>query len=715
MHIGAVMNRAQLPPKVTTGSPGIPVEVNREQGQTKVGGKVTGLVDPGTSIVGPPLRETTEAERTKTLRNDRGATLAEQVRNAWGRDEQLGMLRGLSKQDQQALRHWLLKNPEPYIHHNREARLKNAAIHPAAHGPISPEKLISVFRGEPWQDPVDQNAKVPPALLYEVATVDRALWAHRIAKDPDLRKAAELSPIAFGALATVGFDHLGAGAYREVEALGWWQPASKHEALGMLGEGTAAERRKVGEVASFLQDVAGERGLALAKAMGFDGAASVYSERVRAQITDYRQFPSQADRLQLIERFGLGTLKSLTEGSSNPSTLAHLRWYTAKNAGRAAEVKRAIDLEGGAKIGQAIEQIVTTGLSGLRKSGIDLLGMLSFAEARAFAQAAQDYSRPRGPMYGLSELDDRIGAKEIAARLRSGTTPAALIEEFAESREKAAIQARSEASGRLAKADQQLGGKADLASKLALFAVLQQTHEVFVDHALPRADWKAPQTEGPTSPLYERLMTSQREILIMIGKEEAPKLVAASKDGQDALRKAVWRMMDRLEPIADPAPGWSYGGFSLADLSAVAALLPAELVEPFGRAFQAGRLPVEIAEKDLLGRTRQKGVEPFSPKHVVFRTPAAVRDLGMFGGEGISGTDRRRWEAAIEGPYVDQTGPYLVAAFSDTGAKKPSAERLPGLVTLRPAGDKAWATTDAAIQIEQQLLGPALKLAAPFR
>jgi hypothetical protein len=87
----------------------------------------------------------------------------------------------------------------------------------------------------------------------------------------------------------------------------------------------------------------------------------------------------------------------------------------------------------------------------------------------------------------------------------------------------------------------------------------------------------------------------------------------------------------------------------------------------------------------------------------------------MFGGEGINGTDRRRWEAAIEGPFVDKTGPYLVAAFSDTGAKAPTAERLPSLVTLRPAGEQAWASADGAITIEHQLIGPALTLEPPFR
>lgn len=210
-------------------------------------------------------------------------------------------------------------------------------------------------------------------------------------------------------------------------------------------------------------------------------------------------------------------------------------------------------------------------------------------------------------------------------------------------------------------------------------------------------------------------MSSRQEILLQIGKEETPKLVEAFKQGQDTLRAAVWRTMDRLEPIADPVPSRSYGGFSLADLAPVVALLPAELVAPFGRAFQRGRPPLAIDERALEGRTRQEGAPPFSPQRTIFRTPGAVHHLTMNGGDGISGTDRRRWETAIEGPFVDKDGPYLLAAFSDTGTKKPSAERLPSLVTLRPAGDKAWASKDGAITLEQQILGLALNLKEPYR
>ena len=711
------MRGTQLPP--TTGvdtsrfRPGIEVNPAHIDNVSAVS---SGAAQVG--VVAAPVRATTEADRAKLQRTDPGAVIAERLGeqlNPYGRyEDQRAVLSSLSKQDQQALRRWLVKNPEPFLGFGRDRaeQLRNAAIHPAAHGPISLEKLLAVVRGEPWTNQVDQNTKVAPSVLHEIATVDRALWAQRLAVNPELRVAAEKSPVAFGALTELGVDPFGRLVYRDLEALRPWKPATKHEALTLLKDGSEAARTELARVSYFFQDVAGDRGLAMAKAMGIDGAYRVCSERVRTQLTDYRHFPSRDDRLKLIERFGLGTLASLTERSPT-AILSTLRWYTDHNAGRAADVKKAIDSEGGPAIALALDEIAFTASSMLRKSGVDLMGILSFAEARAFAKAAGDSSAEISPWYGAEGLD-RAGAQQIADRLRSGTSPATLIEEAAAKREKAANAARSEASARLAKADQQLGGKTDLASKLALFAVVEQTHAMLADHPLPskRGDWSRRDAQGTA--LEERLMSSRQEILLLVGKEETPKLIEASKQGPEALRAAVWRMMDRLEPVADPVPGKSWGGFSLADMAPVVALLPAEMTDAFGRAFQAGRPPVTFPERELVGRTRQEGAPPFSPKHVVFRTPRAVQSLGMFGGEGIHGTDRRRWEAAIEGPFVDKTGPYLVAAFSDTGAKEPSAERLPSLVTLRPAGAKAWASADGAIALEQQLLGLALNLKPPF-
>lgn len=713
------MQRAHLSLKVTT--PAHSTEIGPATGSSEAG-KVKAKLDGGSVDAPRPIQPTTAADRANTVRTDPGAAIAERI-GSWASERELRTsLSGLTRQEQQDLRRFLLKNPEQFLGRHREERLKNAAIHPAAHGPISVEKLISVVRGEPWTDPVDQNVKVSPALLHEVATPDRALWAHRLGKVPELRAEAEKSPVAFGALATVGFDPVHGPGVWELKDLAWWEPATKHEALQLLGDGSLADRKKLASVGSFFQDVAGARGLPMAKALGVDGAAALVSERVRAQITDYHQFKTGADRSQLIDRFGLGTLKALVDESNQQGALAKLRWYTSANAERAAAVKKAIDSEGGAPIANALEQIART-TQDLRSSAIPLLGMLSFAEARAFAAAAQDYSGGRSPGYGLSELD-RLGANEIAARLRSGTAPRALIDEFAAAREKAATQARAEASALLAKADKKnpllavkdraLGSRPDLPSKLGMFALLEQTHAVFLDNPLPSRDWQHP-TVGPGSPLFERIKASQQEILLMIGKEEAPKLVAASKDGPDALRRAVWHLMDRLEPIADPTPQWGYGGFSLADLAPVAALLPAELVDAFGRAVQAGRPRLEIEAGELAKHVPQAGAQPFATKHAVFRTAAAVSDLALHQGEGIRGADRRRMEAVFEGPFVDHRGPYLLAAFSDTGAKDPTAERLPKLVQLRPTDGGAWADIENVIKVTPGPLGLSLALEPPFR
>lgn len=712
------MHRTQLSPKAI--NPGLLTEIDPATGgaaQAKATAKAR-----GDNAVERPLQETTAADRANTVRSDPGAAIAERI-GSWANEPELrSSLSGLTRQEQHELRRFLLKNPERFLYSHREDRLKNAAIHPAAHGPISVEKLISVVRGEPWTDPVDQNLKVPPALLHEVPTADRALWDHRLAGSPELLAQVEKSPVAFGALAATGFDPIHGPGFWELKDLAWWEPATRREALEILGEGTSADKKKLASVASFFQAVEGERGVSKAKSLGVDAAAAVVSERVRAQLTDYHQFRTDADRHQLIDRFGLGTLKALVDDSNRQGVLAKLRWYTTANAERAAVVKQAIDREGGAPIADALEQIAELTRT-LPRSAVSLLGMLSFAEARAFAAAAQDRSEGRSPGYGLSGLD-RIGASDIAARLRSGTTPRALIDTFAAAREEASTKARAEASARLAKADhknpllavkdQALGSRPDLSSKLGMFALLEQTHAVFLRNPLPRKDFKDP-TVGPGSPLFERIQTARQEILRMIGKEEAPKLVQASKEGPEALRRAAWQLMDRLQPIADPTPEWSYGGLSLADLAPIVALLPPELGDAFGRAIQVGRPRLEIEAHELAKHLPQAGAPPFAVKYTVFRTAAAVSDLMLHQGEGIQGTDRRRMEAAFEGPFLDERGPYLLAAFSDTGAKDPMAERLPKLIRLRPTDGGAWADLENVIRITPGPLGLSLALEPPFR
>lgn len=720
------MHRAQLSPKAIT--PGLPTEIDPATGELGAA-KITAK-PRGDKAVARPVQETTAADRASTVKSDPGAAIAERV-GGWGSEPELrATLSGLTRQEQHELRKFLLKNPERFLYSHREERLKNAAIHPAAHGPISVEKLLSVARGEPWTDPVDQSVHIPPALLHEVPTPDRALWAHRLGKSPELREQVERSPVAFGALATVGFDPLRGPGLWELKDLAWWQPATKSEARELLGDGTTADRKKVGAVASFFEAVAAGRGLPMAKALGVDAAASLVSERVRDQLTDHRYFKTNADRMQLIDRFGLAALKSLADESSVPGALANLRWYTTANAERAATVKQAIDREGGAPIAQALEQIVHL-TKVLPRSGVWLLGMLSFAEARTFAAAAQDYSSGRRPGYGLTALD-RLGANEIAARLRAGSAPQVLIDEQAAAREKAATQARREASDRLAKADkknpllalkdQALGSRPDLSSKLEMFALLERTHSVFLDNPLPSTDW-GDRSVGPGSPLFERIKAAQREILVMIGKEEAPRLVSAFQEGPNvsvpglgsAFRRAVWQLMDRLEPVADPTPTWGYGGLSLTDLAPVAALLPPELTDAFARAVQGGRPRLEIEAEELARHVPQAGARPFEVKHTVFRTTGAIRDLMLHLGEGIQGTDRRRMEAAFAGPFADARGPYLLAAFSDTGAKDPTAERLPKLIKLWRTEGGAWTDLEKVIQITPGPLGLSLELEPPFR
>ena len=71
--------------------------------------------------------------------------------------------------------------------------------------------------------------------------------------------------------------------------------------------------------------------------------------------------------------------------------------------------------------------------------------------------------------------------------------------------------------------------------------------------------------------------------------------------------------------------------------------------------------------------------------------------------------------AAFEGPFVDHRGPYVLAAFSDTGAKDPMAERLPKLIRLRPTDGGGWADIEQVIKVTPGALGLTLALEPPFR
>ncbi|MFO0727606.1 MAG: hypothetical protein U1E65_27760 [Myxococcota bacterium] len=688
-----------------------------KDGTVVVDNKVVGSLE---GIVGPELRPTTKEERSNTVRSTPGAALAEKLGAdqegfAWkeGLRDRLG---DLSKQEQEELRRWMVKSDyaAPFLRSSANERKKNAAQHPALQGPISLEKLVAVARGEPWTETASSHS-VPASVTADIPSVDRALWALRLANRPELLQSALASPPAFAGLAASGLEVDSSSFGWGMAALSWWKPETKEEAVSLLGASPKEALHQLEDIKFFFESIGGPEGLPMAKGLGVERAGEVVSERLRLSLTDYHSFRSVEDRQLLVDRFGWDALKTLAEGSRDNSAISSLRWYTARNAERAAVVKTAILNEGGAAIGQALGQLVALSNASLPKIGVALLSKLSFSEARALASAAQDYSGDKRPGYGLGELD-RLGADEVVKRLRAGKPAGAVIEDAAREREARSSKVRAQASAQLSQVEARLGNKSDLASKLELFAALEKTHDALAMNPLPlKAGQWNDASVGPSSPLFERLMAAQKELLLAIGKEEAPKLVAAAKQGPEALRVATWKLMDRLEPIADPLPGWSYGGLSLADLKPVVALLPDALVGPFGQAFQAGRPRLELTASDKAGHTRQGGAPSFEPQHAVFRTATAVQYLGMFLGEGIAGSDRRRWEAAIDGPFVDQTGPYLLAAFSDTGNKIPSAERLPSLVILRAGADQAWSSADGAITIRRQALGLGLELAAKYR
>jgi hypothetical protein len=620
----------------------------------------------------------------------------------------------LTLQQLQALRQHLIKTNLL----GEAPERSNPGAHPAAQGPVTVEKLMAIIGGEAWYRRTD-GADVKPEAVAEVPKHDRALWEHRLSFDPDLRKIAERDPAAFGAAAeALEYHSMGRTFTSHTETLAWWAQGSKEDARALLEQlGSNREAwSSAWTMRMFYDDVFGARGPEVAKDLGFSNAAALVSHDLRNQLNEVSRgqiFDGEKNKLALIDAFGLETLKKLSDQSRDLGVMKRLSWYTMKNDTRREAVKAAIDR--GEQVAKPLEQLMWFASTAMPGSSLALLSKLDFPEARKLAEIANDFTSPGNRLYGFGELD-RLGPDETLKRLGASKGDyRSVVSRAASEREQRSIESRARADASLARASTEGARDKTLAGKMRLFQSTVAAHATYAENPLPleKGEWRDPMV-GPGSPLFQRIGALRGEIMTAIGKEEAPKIIASAKKGPEELRRAVWSLMDRLEPIADPTPQWSYGGLSLADLKPIADLLPSELSDGFAKALNAGRPPLRIDEGEIAKHTARG--EPLAQTHATFRTRSAIADLYANGGEGIFGYDRRTMEAAFAGPFADGKGEYVLAAFSDRGAMRPGDERLPELLELR-ATDKPniWSAEGGAIELRTGKYDLGLIVKSPYR